>query len=97
MYKYIYVCALKLTVQEAIQELSTRDLEVPGSSRGNATFSTGNFLGQGFHSHFSGQLNLNRVPASAGVRAGMVASVGWQVTLCDPIGMRVPVAVRCLH
>ena len=78
-------------------ELSTRDLEVPGSNRGDATFSTRNFLGQGIHSHCSGPLSLNRVPASAGVRAGMVASVGWQVTLCDPIGMRVPVAVRCLH
>ena len=32
---------------------------------------------------------INRVPAemadSAGVRAGDAASVGWQVTLCDPI------------
>ena len=28
-------------------ELSTRDLEVLGSSRGDATFSTRNFLGQG--------------------------------------------------
>ena len=28
--------------------------------------------------------SLNRVPASAGVKAGIVTSVGWQVTLCDP-------------
>jgi len=29
---------------------------------------------------------INRVPAdSAGVRAGDAVSVGWQVTLCDPI------------
>ena len=49
------------------------DLEVPGSSSGDATFSARNFLGQGIHSHCLGQLSLNRVPASAGVRAGMVA------------------------
>ena len=73
-------------------ELSTRDLEVLGSSRGDAIFSTRKFLGHGIHSHCSGQLSLNRVPAAAGVRAGMVASLGWQVTLCDPIDMRVPVA-----
>ena len=60
-------------------------------------FLTRDFLGRRIHSHCSGQLSLNRVPASAGVRAGMIASVGWQVTLCDPIGMRVPIAVRCLH
>ena len=29
--------------------------------------------------------SLNRVPASAGVRAGMSPLPGWQVTLCDPI------------
>ena len=28
-------------------DLSTLDMEVPGSSRGDATFSTRNFLGQG--------------------------------------------------
>ena len=29
---------------------------------------------------------LNRVPASAGVNAGMsITYAGWQVTLCDPI------------
>ena len=78
-------------------ELSTRDLEVPGSSPGDATFSARNFLGQGIHSHCSGQLSLIEYQHSAGVRAGMVASVGWQVTLCDPIDMRVPVAVKCLH
>ena len=39
-------------------ELSTRDLEVPGSSQGDATFSPRNFLGQGIHSHCSGQLSL---------------------------------------
>ena len=78
-------------------ELLIRDLEVPGSSSGDATFSTRKFLEKGIHSHCSGQLSLNRVPASSGVRAGMVASVGWQVTLCDLIDMRVPVAVRCLH
>ena len=31
--------------------------------------------------------SLNRVPASAGVRAGNVTSAGWQVTLCDPISI----------
>ena len=66
-------------------ELSIRDLQVPGSSPGDATFSAPNFLGQGIHSHCSGQLSLNRVPASAGVRAGMVDSDGCQVTLCDTI------------
>jgi len=29
--------------------------------------------------------SLNRVPASAGVKAGKVTSARWQVTLCDPI------------
>jgi len=29
--------------------------------------------------------SLNRVPASAGVKGGNITSVGWQVTLCDPI------------
>jgi len=29
--------------------------------------------------------SLNRVPASAGVRAGTVTSARWQVTLCDPM------------
>ena len=29
--------------------------------------------------------SLNRVPASAGVRAGTSTSAGWQVTLCDPM------------
>ena len=28
---------------------------------------------------------LNRVPASAGGRGGVLTSAGWQVTLCDPI------------
>ena len=34
-----------------------------------------------------GQLGqpLSRVPASAGVKAGYVTSVEWQVTPCDPI------------
>ena len=29
--------------------------------------------------------SLNRVPASAGVKAGKAPAAGWQVTLCDPI------------
>ena len=29
--------------------------------------------------------SLNRVPASAGAKAGKSPLVGWQVTLCDPI------------
>ena len=29
--------------------------------------------------------SLNRVPASAGGKGGILASVGWQLTLCDPI------------
>ena len=29
--------------------------------------------------------SLNRVPASAGGKGGILTSVGWQVTLCDPI------------
>ena len=29
--------------------------------------------------------SLNRVPASAGVKGGILTCVGWQVTLCDPI------------
>jgi len=29
--------------------------------------------------------SLNRVPVSAGGKGGNVTSVGWQVTLCDPI------------
>jgi len=29
--------------------------------------------------------SLNRVPASAGGKGWNVTSVGWQVTLCDPI------------
>ena len=29
--------------------------------------------------------SLNRVPASAGVKAGMSPLPGWQVILCDPI------------
>ena len=37
--------------------------------------------------------SLNRVPASAGGKGGNVTSAGWQVTLCDTCGMRVPVAV----
>ena len=37
--------------------------------------------------------SLNRVPASAGGTGGTVTSAGWQVTLCDPCGMWVPVAV----
>ena len=37
------------------------DLEVPGSSPGDATFSARNFLGQGIHSHCSGQLSLSSV------------------------------------
>ena len=28
--------------------------------------------------------SLNRVPASAGGKGGILTSVGWQVTLCDP-------------
>jgi len=28
---------------------------------------------------------LNRVPASAGGKGGILTSVRWQVTLCDPI------------
>jgi hypothetical protein len=28
---------------------------------------------------------INRVPALTGVKAGLFASAGWQVTLCDPI------------
>ena len=28
---------------------------------------------------------LNRVPASSGGKGGILTSVGWQVTLCDPI------------
>ena len=79
-------------------ELSTRDLEVPGSSRGDATISTRNFLGQGINSHCSGQFSLNRVPASARVKAGMVECLsGWQVTLCDPIDMRSFPAVSFRH
>jgi len=31
------------------------------------------------------QRSLNRVPASAGVKATKVTGAGWQVTLCDPI------------
>ena len=30
------------------------------------------------------------------VMVEMITSVGWQVALCDPIDMRVPVVVRCL-
>ena len=29
--------------------------------------------------------SLNRAPASVGGKGGNVSSVGWQVTLCDPI------------
>ena len=29
--------------------------------------------------------SLDRVPASAGSKGGNVTSVGWQVTLCDPM------------
>ena len=29
--------------------------------------------------------SLNRVPASAGGKGGILTSVGWQVTLCDSI------------
>jgi len=29
--------------------------------------------------------SLNRVPASAGGKGGILTSAGWQVTLCDPI------------
>ena len=36
--------------------------------------------GKGIHSHGSGQLSRNRVPASAGANAGMIASVGWLVS-----------------
>jgi len=28
---------------------------------------------------------LNRVPASAGGKGGILTTVGWQVTLCDPV------------
>ena len=28
---------------------------------------------------------LNRVPASAGGKGGILTTAGWQVTLCDPI------------
>jgi len=28
---------------------------------------------------------LTRVPASAAGKGGILTSVGWQVTLCDPI------------
>jgi len=43
--------------------------------------------------------SLNRVPASAGVRAGIshVTSAGWQVTLCDPILHVRPVASAILR
>ena len=29
--------------------------------------------------------SLNRVPDSAGGKCGILTSVGWQVTLCDPM------------
>ena len=29
--------------------------------------------------------SLNRVPALAGGKGGILTSAGWQVTLCDPI------------
>jgi len=31
--------------------------------------------------------SLNQVPASAGGKGGILTSVGWQVTLCDPYGV----------
>jgi len=33
--------------------------------------------------------SLNRIPASAVGKGGILVSVRWQVTLCDPYGMRV--------
>ena len=40
--------------------------------------------------------SLNRVPASAGVRAGMLpGSAGWQVTLCDPVAVRQCYIANC--
>jgi len=41
--------------------------------------------------------SLNRVPASAGGKCGILTSVGWQVTLCDPIQImacKFPVAMK---
>ena len=39
---------------------------------------------------------IHSVPASAGGRGGILTSVGWQVTLCDPIWLacEFPVAVN---
>jgi len=58
----------------------TCDLQVAGSIPGRSAFTK----------HRSNQPcsppgSLNRVPASARGKGGILTSVGWQVTLCDPI------------
>ena len=42
--------------------------------------------------------SINRVPTCpVGVKAGAVTSVGWQITLCDPIDKRHPVVLSEFH
>jgi hypothetical protein len=69
-----------------------RDLNDPGSSPVSSTQSARNFFEQEIYSHLLGSTqpfihlrSINRVPVSTGVMAGLFASAGWQVTLCDPI------------
>ena len=63
-------------------QLSTRDLEVPGSSPGDANFRYLISLEKELthiaqvHSAFTLRWSINRVPVLAGIKAGIIASVG---------------------